>query len=99
LEGHESLAHDINDRDRVVGASVTHTTQVGGAYAWESGKITNLGSLPGGGESTAKDLNERGEIVGWCPTADERHAVLWTPAKQQPVARSTPSAVAILSIR
>jgi probable HAF family extracellular repeat protein len=41
--------------------------------------MTDLGTLPGGGESRAVAINERNQIVGWAETkSGQTHAVLWT---------------------
>ncbi|MGZ4418635.1 MAG: hypothetical protein ACXVRV_10715, partial [Gaiellaceae bacterium] len=51
----------------------------GVASVWENGTLTNLGTLPGGKNSSANALNERGQIVGWSTLkTGERHAVQWT---------------------
>jgi uncharacterized membrane protein len=41
--------------------------------------MTDLGTLPGGKESEAVAINNRGQIIGWSDTrSGEQHAVLWT---------------------
>ena len=41
--------------------------------------MRDLGTLPGGKESEATAINERGQIVGWSATrSGKKHAVLWT---------------------
>jgi uncharacterized membrane protein len=41
--------------------------------------MTDLGTLPGGKESQALAINERGQIIGQAETkTGQRHAVLWT---------------------
>ncbi len=51
----------------------------GTASVWENGTLTDLGTLPGGKNSSGTALNERGQIIGWSTTkTGERHPVLWT---------------------
>jgi probable HAF family extracellular repeat protein len=47
------------------------------AVRWQSGKITNLGSL-GGRHSQALAINDLGVVVGWSETASgDRHGFVW----------------------
>ena len=73
--------NDVNDRGQVVGAAnpdksggpITH------AFVWEGGNLTDLGTLPGGKESWALAINNRGQIIGYSDTkGGNQHAVLWT---------------------
>ena len=49
------------------------------AFIWESGKIIDLGTLPGGNQSEAAAINNHGQIVGTSQTkSDSTHAVMWT---------------------
>jgi probable HAF family extracellular repeat protein len=47
------------------------------AFLWEKGKMTDLGTLPGGTSSSATALNDAGQIVGWSETDGARRAFLW----------------------
>jgi probable HAF family extracellular repeat protein len=71
-------ATDINNNDEVVGYGLmgagTH------AFLWRNGTVTDLGVLPGGDNSFAQGINDRGDIVGWSATAPGNwglRAVLW----------------------
>jgi len=62
----------INDRGQVVGRCGRR------ACLWERGTTVDLGALAADRESSAGDINNRGEIVGWSETASGRiHAVRW----------------------
>src|SRR5215211_3619078 len=79
-----SRANDINNRGQIVGSSMTASTNTH-AFLWEKGKMTDLGTLPGGGEfgfSVASGINNRGQVVGFSTTAfRENHAFLWEKGK------------------
>ena len=46
--------------------------------------ITDLGTLPGGNESVAVAVNERGEIVGWSATTrSDAHGFYWQEGKMR----------------
>jgi len=85
-----STASDINVRGQAIGDMRFGITEDGWeqnrAVLWEDGHTTSLGPLPGGEESSAYDINNKGQIVGSSrttkkgePWAAPRHAVLWTP--------------------
>jgi probable HAF family extracellular repeat protein len=84
LGGLESEAVAISDTGQVVGWADTRARDsdgcsVGHASIWENGKITDLGTLPGGSSSEALAINNRGQVIGWSKTKDGYlHAVLWT---------------------
>jgi hypothetical protein len=62
--------------------------------------MTDLGTL-GGHQSNALDINDLGEISGWCETASSRtHACLWQMgmAKPSPVGTALPTPVGIALI-
>jgi probable HAF family extracellular repeat protein len=65
------IAYDINDAGKVVGMSKSHSV------VWDSGKITDLGTL-GILPSNAQGINNRGQIVGVSRmNTDEQHTFLW----------------------
>ena len=67
-----SSASDINSHGEVI---VTATNTVNGeiqpplGFLWQAGKHTVLRPLPGGNGSLPRDVNERGEVVGFCQSA------------------------------
>lgn len=66
----------INDRDQVIGASVTETGE-SHAFLWHRGRMTDLGTL-GGTRTEVVDINNRGQIIGHSARADGvMHAFLW----------------------
>ena len=76
LGGGRSNAQAINNRGEVVGFSLTAAGQ-GHAFLWQSGVMTDLGTL--GGASVATAINEHGQVVGYSspvPMAYE-HAIIW----------------------
>lgn len=62
-------AWGINDGGLIVGAAETKAVPAGDvapwtAVSWQDGAITDLGTLPNGGDSVAFDVNASGQIVG-----------------------------------
>jgi probable HAF family extracellular repeat protein len=77
LTGGNSVPTKIN----LNGQSVGHSGKMYGvqthAFSFNSGKIQDLGTLPGGDFSTAFDVNTRGAVVGDSNTATNMRAFLW----------------------
>jgi probable HAF family extracellular repeat protein len=72
-------ANGINAVGQVVGES-------NNAFLWTPttphdlvGAFTSLGTLPGGGQSAALRINDRGQVVGWAFSFGTFRAFLWSP--------------------
>ena len=90
LGGTDAVAFLVNERGQIVGVSYTDSNpssycgqnlqsfNTTGAFLWENGVMTNLGSF-GGTCTFATNLNNRGEIVGLSTTTGDefQHAFLW----------------------
>jgi probable HAF family extracellular repeat protein len=62
-----------------VGSSTLTVPDETHAFLWEKGKMTDLGTLPGGDYGIAGSINDRGQVVGLSKTASgEFHAFLWS---------------------
>ncbi len=74
LGGNRSEAVAINNRGQVVGNSETATGEKR-PFLWENGVMTDLGapSVPSG----AKDINERGQVIGDSVPGQPGRAFLW----------------------
>ncbi|GGL13114.1 hypothetical protein [Mangrovihabitans endophyticus] len=67
-----TTAAALNETGSVVGTSAGH------AFLWRDGSMRDLGTLPGGHSSAARDINELDQIAGSSTDAAGRtHAVLW----------------------
>lgn len=68
----------VNWRGRVVGESELAGTLVYHAFSWTARTgMVDLGTLPGGADSTANAINAHGRVVGWAGS----HAFMWTAAR------------------
>jgi probable HAF family extracellular repeat protein len=67
---------DLDDEGRVVGSTATPTGDTH-AFLWQSGKMTDLGTLPGGSSSEAWLIDEAGNIWGTSNSL-ETHIVRWS---------------------
>jgi probable HAF family extracellular repeat protein len=65
IGGPEGWAVDVNSRGEVVGQAQIRSGEYH-AFLWRSGKMIDLGVLPGYPQSIASGINNRGEIVGQC---------------------------------
>ena len=77
--GFNGDAMGINNKGQVVGYSglALHVTH---AFQWENGKMIDLGTLPGYNGSTAYDINDSGQAIGYSlnSTLKQSHATLWS---------------------
>jgi probable HAF family extracellular repeat protein len=64
LGAYETIAFAINDSSRVTGHGFVNPGPARRAFLWQKGQIQNLGTLPGGTDSQATDINEAGQICG-----------------------------------
>ena len=64
LGGTSSEAAGLNNLGEVVGTSTT-ATGVSHAFLYRNGLMFDLGTLPGGSDSHATAINDRGDIIGY----------------------------------
>src|SRR2546423_1329172 len=73
----------INDLGQITGRTRFTPGGPKRAFRWTaSGGLEDLGTLPGGTNSFASAINNRGQVTGFADTADGvSHAFLWTPGR------------------
>ena len=97
IPGVNSGARAVNAGGTVVGWSDTqdvmavHRSDVH-AVSWKDGRLTDLGTL-GGSSSTAADVNDAGQIVGFATSGpgDQGQSFLWENGKMRPLTSLIPS--------
>ncbi len=68
----------INDRGQIVGVSTLSDNATFHAFLWQSGVMTDLGTLPGDMFSVAFGINNKGQIVGQsCNAGGACRAFIW----------------------
>lgn len=80
LPGGNTVAKKINLTGQVVGLSGKMYGVQTHAFAFTSGKLSDLGTLSGGEYSCAFDINSKGAVVGESNTATNIHAFIWDTA-------------------
>ncbi|MEI8044162.1 MAG: hypothetical protein WCL11_22315, partial [Verrucomicrobiota bacterium] len=77
-----SYANGANSRGDVVGNCSTNANDLGHAWVWSGGVLTDLGDALGGGDSQAHAINDRGDIVGTArvPGTTNYNAIRWRKA-------------------
>jgi probable HAF family extracellular repeat protein len=79
----ELLARGLNDRGQVVGVTRPPTEH---GFVWTRGRFRDIGDLPGGADrSSAADINNLGQVVGFSDTAAGREATLWEHGNLMPL--------------
>ncbi|MCH8804635.1 MAG: hypothetical protein IH986_00925 [Planctomycetes bacterium] len=78
--GPDAVGYDVNDAAQVAGTTEGGTSR---AFRWDSetGKILDLGTLPGGTDNAgARGINNLGQVVGSTGSTLGGEAFLWDPA-------------------
>jgi probable HAF family extracellular repeat protein len=76
-----SQAFGVNDNGEVVGASSTAHDRLRSFSYTPSGGMVDLGRLPGGYDSTARGVNDSGQIVGDSTIGSTAHAFSYTSSR------------------
>jgi len=86
LPGYQfSLARSVNSKGQVVGYAFSQHSGTAAkldgparAFLWQSGKMVDLGTVPGCTSSRAYAINDSGQIAGWLLTNDgATHAMVY----------------------
>lgn len=81
LGGRFASAHALNNAGQIVGKADRANNGGTHAFLWQSGVMTDLGTLPGGTNSFAHAINDAGQVVGFSQTADSpARAFVWNAA-------------------
>jgi probable HAF family extracellular repeat protein len=83
LGGLSSSAYGINDAAQVVGSAATKgpisgTSGATHAFLYSSGTMADLGLLGGYSISVATDINDSGQVVGYCTATSSEQAFLYS---------------------
>lgn len=78
LGGAYSIANGINDNGQIVGYSRIEGEEAYHAFLWANGVMNDLGTLPNHEYSSARSINNSGDIVGGSSTAyGEAHPFIY----------------------
>ncbi len=80
LRGGSAVPRMLNASGVTVGRSGEPHGEDTRAFVFSNGKLTGLGTLPGGDYSAAFGVNNVSQVVGYSNTATGIHAFLWTSA-------------------
>lgn|GEM_PF-1804227 len=86
LGGSYSVAYDVNTSGIVVGSALDDANRER-AVVWEGDVPVDLGALSAGNWTTARGINDQGQIILWGKPADApaNRAALWSGEFQDPV--------------
>lgn len=95
LGGVDSIAYGINNAGTVVGSATTRRRVVR-PFVWSPGQqaVVDIGTLPGYDSGVARDVNDRGYVVGEAfnaATPKDTRAFLWNPVTHAVTALTTPA--------
>ena len=81
LGGNESMVQDINESGLIVGMAENARGDAR-AFAWENGRLRDLGALDQPGQGRAFGCNRHGPTCGWSQVGyDQQYGVLGTEAR------------------
>ena len=66
LENDYTFAYGVNDLDQVVGTSYRDSMNCYRGFLWQNGTMIDIGSLTPNGSTNPTDINNAGQIVGYC---------------------------------
>lgn len=77
--GRESAGRCVNNLGAVAGVW-THQGSAYAGFIWQDGELVDIGVLPGDTDVWLRDMNDRGEVVGWSQNwhVRERHGFRWS---------------------
>ncbi|WP_440088695.1 hypothetical protein [Streptosporangium sp. LJ11] len=89
--GFQGYPRDINNRGQIIGDD----PETDRGFLWEDGRLTDLGTLPGGWRSIATGIDDEGRITGTSAVAGDvkDHAYLWQNGQMRDIGTFLPDAV------
>jgi probable HAF family extracellular repeat protein len=92
LGGYESFPISVNNRGQVAGAATNTVPEDNGfgtevhAFLWQDGIMRDLGTLPGGSDSFAVIVNDRGQVMGGSSALPQPGSIfLWEHGTMQEI--------------